>query len=123
MDSCSLAGRIFQNHRSTRSIIFAMLEKQRSSLTVNGKDVELSGFPEKYLRKTICGAASSLENVGDIENLDMTLSFGKVKLSVNNNDIALKPFPKLIIANTVIGIVSTLKGTDEKITSVRITVQ
>ena len=100
-----------------------MQNERRVYLNVNGREIALSGFPEEYLRKTICGAASSLEKVGDIDTLDVTLSFGKVKIKVNNNEIPLKPFPKLIIANTLIAIVSTLKGVDEKITSLHVTVQ
>lgn len=100
-----------------------MTEEYRVALTVNGKGIELSGFPEEFLIKTLDGAVSSLKKVEDIKSLDMTLSYGKVKLSVNNNEIHLGPFPKLIMTNTLYGLVSTLKRVDEKITNLHIILQ
>ncbi len=94
--------------------------KYRATLTVKGNPVELTGFPEEYLARTLAGAVSSLKHTEAIKNLELTMNYGKVKLNLNGNQVALGPFPTLMIANTLIGMVSTLKGVEGKVTNLEI---
>lgn len=90
------------------------------SLTSNGKPVNLTGFPRDYVAQTLAGAASSLKGIDEINSLELTLKFGKVKLSINGAPVSLKPFPTLILARTLIGMTSTLKGVDSEINHLEI---
>jgi len=92
----------------------------KATLTVNGNLIDLTGFPEEYIAKTLAGAVSSLKKTEEIKNLELTMSYGKVKLNLNGNQVALGPFPTLMIANTLIGMVSTLKGVEGKVTNLEI---
>ena len=90
------------------------------SLSANDSAVKLSGFPEDYLTRITLGAAHSLKGVNEIETLELTLRFGKVKLAINGQPISLVPFPTLIIGKTLIAIVSTLKGVEGDVNSLEI---
>ena len=100
-----------------------MSENYKAVLTVNGKQVKLSGFPEEFIAETLAGAVSSLKRAEPIKTLELTMNYGKVKLNLNGNQIPLGPFPTLILANTLSGMVSTLKGVDEKVTILEIKMQ
>ena len=90
------------------------------SLAANGKPIELTGFPQDFVIKTLIGMVSSLKGVQEINSLELTLRYGKVKLSINGNPISVGPFPTLITAKTLIAIASTLKGVENEITSLEI---
>jgi hypothetical protein len=90
------------------------------SLTVNGKAIEVTGFPKDFLTRTLLGAASSLKGVDEVDTLELSLKFGKVKLMVNSRPIALSQFPNIIIARTLEGMVSILKGVEGKVLSLEI---
>ena len=100
-----------------------MSESYKAILTVNGNQVELSGFPEEFIAQTLAGAVSSLKQAEPIKTLEITMNYGKVKLTLNGNQIPLGPFPTLMLANTMSGMVSTLKGVDKKVTSLGIKMQ
>ncbi len=89
-------------------------------LTTGGKFIELSGFPQDFVIKTVIGMVSSLKGVQEIDTLELTLRFGKVKLSINGKPISVGPFPTLIIAKTLIAITSTLKGVGDEVTNLEI---
>ena len=90
------------------------------SLDVNNQHVELSGFPRDFLIRTVLGAASSLKGVEEIDSLELTMKYGKVKLSINGSPVSLKPFPTLILARTLIGMTSVLKGVEGDVVSLEI---
>ncbi len=90
------------------------------SLTTGGKLIELSGFPQDFVIKTVIGMVSSLKGVQEIDTLELTLRFGKVKLSINGKPISVGPFPTLITAKTLIAITSTLKGVGDEVTNLEI---
>jgi hypothetical protein len=90
------------------------------SLTVNGKIIEVTGFPKDFLTKTLVGAASSLKGVDEVDALKLSLKFGKVKMVVNSQPISLSQFPNLIIARTLVGTVSILKGVEGEVVSLEI---
>ena len=100
-----------------------MAVEYKATLTVNGQPIELTGFPEEFLAKTLAGAVSSLKKTEEIKNLELTMAFGKVKLNLNGNAIPLGPFPNLVITNTLIGLVATLKGVEGKVTNIDIKMQ
>jgi hypothetical protein len=100
-----------------------MAAEYKAALTVNDKAIEITGFPEEFLAKTLAGAVSSLKKAEEIKNLELTMAFGKVKLNVNGNQIPLGPFPNLVITNTLIGMVATLKGVEGKVTTLEIKMQ
>ena len=93
------------------------------SLAANDKAVELSGFPRDYLIKLTLAAASSLKGVNEIQTLELTQRFGKVKMVVNGGPISMGPFPTLIIGKTLIAIVSTLKGVEGDAIALEIKIQ
>ena len=100
-----------------------MAAEYMAALMVNGKPIELTGFPEEFLAKTLAGAVSSLKKTEEVKELELTMAFGKVKLKLNGNQIPLGPFPNLVITNTLIGMVGTFKGVDEKVTNIEIKIK
>ena len=100
-----------------------MTGEYKAALTVNGKSIELTGFPEEFLAKTLAGAVSSLKKTEEIKNLELTMGFGKVKLNLNGNQVPLGPFPNLVITNTLVGLVATLKEVEGKVTNLEIRMQ
>jgi hypothetical protein len=100
-----------------------MADAYQAKLNVNGQPVDLTGFPEEFLAKTLAGAVSSLKKTEEVRELDLTMSFGKVKLTLNGNAIPLGPFPNLVITNTLVGMVGTLKGVEGKVTKLEIKMQ
>ena len=44
-----------------------MAAEYKATLTVNGKPIELTGFPEEFLAKTLAGAVSSLKKTEEIK--------------------------------------------------------
>ncbi len=91
-----------------------------ASLKVNGNLIELTGFSQAFVSRTVAGAVSSLKGVPEIKVLDLSMKFGKVKIAINNNPLTLKPFPTLILARTLAGMVSTLKGVEGEVNSLEI---
>jgi hypothetical protein len=93
------------------------------SLKVNGNMVEITGFSQAFVTRTVAGAVSSLKDVPEITTLELTLKFGKVKIAINGSPLSLKPFPTLILARTLAGMVSTLKGVEGDVSSLEIKMQ
>jgi hypothetical protein len=85
------------------------------SLKVNGQEIELSGFPRDFVARTAAGAATSLRGVNEVNSLEMSLKFGKVKLSVNGERVGLIQFPNLILASTFIGMLKALNGVEGEV--------
>jgi hypothetical protein len=100
-----------------------MAGNYKAALKVNGNEIDLTGFPEEFVAKTVAGAVSSLKKVEEIKELDLTMNFGKVKIFVNRNQVPIGPFPTLIFVNTLAGMVATLKGVEGKVTSLEIKMQ
>jgi len=93
------------------------LKSYTVSLKVNGKKIELSGFPRDFVTRTAAGAATSLRGVEEVNTLDMSLKFGKIKLDVNGEKVNLIQFPNLILASTFIGMFKALNGVDAAVTA------
>jgi hypothetical protein len=93
------------------------------SSDLNSKPIELTGFPKDYVTLTLAGAASSLKGVDDINSLELTMKFGKVKMSINGSAVPLKPFPTIMLARTLIAMASTLKGVEGEVVSLEIKMQ
>jgi hypothetical protein len=100
-----------------------MAGNYKAFLKVNGNDIDLTGFPEEFVARTVAGAVSSLKKVEEIKELNLTMNYGKVKIFVNGNQVPIGPFPTLIFVNTLSGMVSTLKGVNDKVTSLELKMQ
>jgi hypothetical protein len=46
----------------------------RIELKINGKDIPLNGFVQRFLVGTLCGMLRSLHGVDDIRTVDLTLT-------------------------------------------------
>ena len=80
------------------------------SLDVAGQSIKLDYFVESFIDHTTRGMVSSLEGVGEINTLVLTISGEEVELTINESDIPVNRFSGLIIASTVAGMVAPLKG-------------
>ncbi len=46
----------------------------RTELKVNGKEIKLNNFVEKFISQTVIGMVKSLRGVGDVETIDLRVS-------------------------------------------------
>lgn len=46
----------------------------RAELKVNGKEIKLNNFVEKFISQTVIGMVKSLRGVGDVEAIDLRVS-------------------------------------------------
>ena len=83
------------------------------SLTVNDITIPLDYFVEAFVDQTIRGMMSSLQGVGTIEVLDISIDGDAVAITANGSRLAINPFVNKIVRSTIIGMVSTLKGVSE----------
>jgi len=47
--------------------------KYKTTLSVNGKSVPLTEFPNEFIKNTILGMISSLKGVDQVETVELTL--------------------------------------------------
>ena len=84
------------------------------SLSVNDKPIDLDYFVHKFIDHTIGGMLTSLESVGEIESLDLSIDeAGQVAINLNNTVLPINIFVNEIIKSTVTGMLSPLKGVSE----------
>ncbi len=46
----------------------------RTELKVNGKEIKLNNFVEKFISQTVIGMVKSLRGVGDVEAINLRVS-------------------------------------------------
>jgi hypothetical protein len=92
------------------------------SLLVNGQPITLDYFVQGFIDHTVGGMLSSLEGVGDIQRVELSIEGDDVTVNLNGAHLSTNPFVSKIIRNTVRGMVSSLKGVGET-DSVRVIVQ
>ena len=46
----------------------------RTELKVNGKEIKLNNFVEKFISQTVIGMVKSLRGVGDVETINLRVS-------------------------------------------------
>ncbi|MFC1955205.1 hypothetical protein ACFLWZ_01490 [Chloroflexota bacterium] len=84
------------------------------NLSVNDKPIVLDYFVHKFIDHTIGGMLTSLEGIGEIENLDLSIDeAGQVTVNLNNALVPINLFVNEIIKSTVTGMLSPLKGVSE----------
>jgi len=91
-------------------------------LLVNEEAIELDFFVESFIDHTISGMLESLEGVGTIENIEISIDGVNVLVKVNSTDIPINPFVNTIMLNTIFGMVSSLRGVGS-ISDLKITIQ
>ena len=92
------------------------------SLLVNDQPIALDYFVQGFVDHTVCGMLASLEGVGTIQRVEVSIEGANVTVSLNNARLTINPFVSKIVRNTTIGMVSSLKGVD-KPDSVEVVVQ
>jgi|SRR5450631_3903655 len=94
----------------------------KTTLTVNAAPIELNDFTGKFLTQTVMAAVSTLKKVGEITDLEVSITSARTAVTVNGHKIPLGPFPSRIIASTLSGLVSALKSVDTNFESCNIKV-
>lgn len=92
------------------------------SLLVNDQPITLDYFVQGFIDHTVAGMLASLEGVGAIERVEVSIEGDKVSINLNNSLLAINPFVSKIVRNTTLGMVSSLKGVGET-GSVKIVIQ
>ena len=92
------------------------------SLLVSGQPITLDYFVQGFIDHTVGGMLSSLEGVGIIERVELSIEGNNVTVNLNGVHLPTNPFVSRAIGNTVRGMVSSLKGVGET-NSVRVIVQ
>ena len=92
------------------------------SLLVNDQPITLDYFVQGFIDHTVAGMLASLEGVGTIERVEVSIAGDRVSINLNNSLLAINPFVSKIVRNTTLGMVSSLKGVGET-GSVKIAIQ
>jgi hypothetical protein len=96
---------------------------KKITLSVNGMPIDLDYFVESYIDHVVGGIISSLQNTGEINELQLTIdNEGQVQINLNNSDVELKYFPIEIIRTTLFGLVTPLKGVSGEITALELNI-
>lgn len=83
------------------------------SLSVKGQPITLDYFVQGFIDHTIGGMLTSLEGVGTIQRVELSIEGDNVTVNLNGAHLPTNPFVSRIIRNTVRGMVSSLKGVSE----------
>jgi hypothetical protein len=89
-----------------------MTMTRRISLSVNDAPIEMDYFVQGFVDHTVVGMVSSLEGVGDINDIGVSVNGNKATVSVNSDKVPLNEFAAAIVSSTVRGLVSSLKGAE-----------
>ena len=93
-------------------------------LSVNDMPINLDYFVESYLDHVVGGIISSLNDTGEINDLELAVdNEGQVTISLNGADVPLKYFPIEIIKSTIEGMVTPLKGVDGPINTLDLKIE
>ena len=88
-----------------------MTASLKTSLTVNGKAVELNEYAHNYLTNIVVCAVSMLKGYEEINSLTFTFEGDKATLTINGKPIPLVRYPRVALIGTFKGTVSSLKDT------------
>ena len=91
-------------------------------LLVNDAPIPIDYFVEGYIDHTIDGIISSLEGIGEIEVLNLTIEGDEVAVNLNNAPVPINAFVQKIIKSTVTSMIAVLKGVGE-INKVKISIK
>jgi hypothetical protein len=80
------------------------------SLLVNDQPITLDYFVQGFIDHTVSGMLASLEGVGTIQRVEVSIEGDKVTVNLNGAHLPTNPFVSKIIRNTTVGMVSSLKG-------------
>lgn len=92
------------------------------SLLVNDQPITLDYFIQGFIDHTVAGMLASLEGVGTIERVVVSIEGENVTVNLNSAHLPTNPFVSKIFRNTVRGMVSSLKGVGET-GSVKVVIQ
>jgi len=93
------------------------------TLTVNNNPVQLDFYVGEVVYHITAGIVGSLQNTGDIKDLELTADSGRVTIVLNGEGVSLKEFPMLIITSILEGMVKPLKGATSPVKRVVITIR
>ena len=83
------------------------------SLLVSDQPVRLDYFVQGFIDHTIGGMLASLEGVGTIQRVEVSIEGDNVIVNLNSALLPINPFVSKIVRNTVVGMVASLKGVGE----------
>ena len=92
------------------------------SLLVNDQPITLDYFVQGFIDHTVSGMLASLEGVGTIQRVEVSIEGDNVTVNLNGAHLPTKPFVSKIIKNTTLGMVSPLKGVGE-VGSLKVVIQ
>lgn len=96
----------------------------KTSLKVNGNQLELNPFVESYVYHLSGGIVASLKDTSPIKKLKMEITAGgDVKMTLNGKDVPLNFFATDIIRNTLTGMAANLKGAEGELKTLEIKIQ
>ena len=94
---------------------------KKVELIVNDNSIVLDYYVHEFVEKIAGGIIGSLNDTGEIENLELKInSGGQVTINLNGSDVSLKEFPMKIIKSTIDGMLVHLKGVEGDINTVDI---
>jgi len=79
-------------------------------LSVNGAQIEIDYFVQRYVDHVVGGIVASLHSTSDVEALSLSIDGNSVALELNGKVVPMNDFVRTIVKNTVTGMVSSLKG-------------
>ena len=85
---------------------------RRVSLSVNEAPIEIDYFVQGFIDHTVAGMVSSLEGIGEINNIEVKVNGNDVTIYANGKSVPLKDFVVGIVKSTVRGMISSLKGVE-----------
>jgi hypothetical protein len=92
------------------------------SLLVNDQPITLDYFVQGFIDHTVSGMLASLEGVGNIQRVEVSIEGNDVTVDLNGVHLLTNPFVSKIIRNTTVGMVSSLKGVS-KVGSLKVLIQ
>ena len=82
-------------------------------LTVDGAQVEMDYFVQRFIDHVVGGIVAGLHGTGDVEALSLSIDGDSVALELNGEPVPMNDFVRAIVKSTVVGMVSSLKGVGE----------
>lgn len=92
------------------------------SLLVNDQPITLDYFVQGFIDHTVSGMLASLEGVGTILRVELSIEGDNVTVNLNGAHLPTNPFVSKIIRSTTLGMASSLKGVS-KVGSLTVIIQ